>query len=140
MYMYPRYVIGEENGTAWFYSKPVVDSSLFFDSILVNRVDSAPECSGGVDAVTAVIRHEENPVQETVTITGNDGIVLSHTGLSGDANKRVAVFGCLVPGEYTVISTGFSSDIESIIQFDEYGEYYFFFSCESPTECELTVE
>lgn len=106
----------------------------------MNRVDSAPECSGGVSAVTAVIRHEENPVQETVTITGNDEIVLSHTGLSGDANKRVAVFGCLVPGEYTVISTGFSSNIYRIIQFDDYGDYYFSFSCESPTECELTVK
>ena len=95
-----------------FLFLPIADSSWFFDNaVIVNRLDPAPECSDEAKLVTVVVTHKENPLQETVTIKKDEETVLSHTGLSDDVNKRVAVFGCFAPGTYAIeVSEGFSSD------------------------------
>ena len=91
---------------------PIADSSWFFTNVItVNQLDSVSECSDDTYFVTMVVTHKENPLQETVTIKKDDETVLSHTGLSDDVNKRVAVFGCFAPGTYAIeVSEGFSSD------------------------------
>ena len=90
----------------------------------MNRLDPAPECSDDTYFVTMVVTHKENPLQETVTIKKDDETVLSHTGLSDDVNKRVAVFGCFAPGTYAIeISEGFSSgpwDVFDVFDSEDY--------------------
>ena len=100
-----------------FLFLPIADSSWFFDNaVTVNRLDPAPECSDDTYFVTIVVTHKENPLQETVTIKKDDETVLSHTGLSDDVNRRVAVFGCFAPGTYAIeISEGFSSDVWDVL-------------------------
>lgn len=110
-----------------FLFLPIADSSWFFDNaVTVNRFDPAPECSDDTYFVTMVVTHKENPLQETVTIKKDDEeTVLSHTGLSDDVNKRVAVFGCFAPGTYAIeISEGFSSDAWDVLTVDNNSKDY----------------
>lgn len=104
---------------------PIADSSWFFTNVItVNQLDSVSECSDDTYFVTMVVTHKENPLQETVTIKKDDETVLSHTGLSDDVNKRVAVFGCFAPGTYAIeISEGFSSgpwDVFDVFDSEDY--------------------
>lgn len=98
----------------------------------MNRLDPAPECSDDTYFVTMVVTHKENPLQETVTIKKDDETVLSHTGLSDDVNRRVAVFGCFAPGTYAVeISEGFSSDAWDVLTAYNSDDYRIYFSSSS---------
>ena len=109
-----------------FLFLPIADSSWFFDNaVIVNRLDPAPECSDEAKLVTVVVIHKENPLQETVTIKKDEETVLSHTGLSDDVNKGVAVFGCFAPGTYAIeISEGFSSDAWDVLTVDNNSKDY----------------
>ena len=111
------YVIVEDTCMDSFLFLPIADSSWFFDNaVIVNRLDPAPECSDEAKLVTVVVIHKENPLQETV---------LSHTGLSDDVNKRVAVFGCFAPGTYAIeVSEGFSSDAWDVLTVDNNSKDY----------------
>lgn len=105
---------------------PIAYPSWFFDNVvIVNRFDPAPECSDDTYFVTMVVTHKENPLQETVTIKKDDEeTVLSHTGLSDDVNRRVAVFGCFAPGSHPIeVSEGFSSgpwDVLDVFDSEDY--------------------
>ena len=97
-------------------------------------MDVAPECSAGTSLVAVMITHMENPLQETVTIKHESEVVLSHTGLSDDVNKRVAAFGCFAPGEYAIeLSEGFSSNPWSVLDVFNSDYYYFFSSSDGST-------
>ena len=91
-----------------------------------------------------VVTHKENPLQETVTIKKDDETLLSHTGLSDDVNKRVAVFGCFAPGTYAIeVSEGFSSDVWDVLivnNSEDYSASIFFSSDGSTTSYWLEID